>query len=108
MRLIYTRHTENCDERIPALVLIAEKMPELIPMFSQYAKYSKQVTRVCAFSDETPLMMVVSNPELVQALVDGGADVNAVTSKGETALSLAIKGGYHKSAEILRNAGAKE
>ena len=95
------------EERIPLIILIAQKLPELLPRISQYANNSdSRIVRYC--KDETPLMTVVSNPELVQLLIEAGADVNAKTSKGETALSLAIKGGYTKSAKILRNAGAKE
>ena len=105
----YQLINKSCVENIPLMILIAKKLPELLPQIdsSEY-NANLSVTRHCIFSDETPLMTVVSNPELVKLLIDAGADVNAVTSKGETALSRAIKGGFTQSAELLKNAGASE
>jgi len=55
----------------------------------------------------TPLHML--NPTVaVQILIDGGADVNPKNEKGETPLDLAIKDGYEKMADLLRQNGAKE
>ena len=98
---------KNCKKAMPFILLIAEKMPELLIKIDE-SEYDPNsfVTSTCQYDDETPLMTVVSNPDLVQMLIDAGADVNAVTSKGETALSRAIKGGFTKSIDLLKQAGA--
>ena len=47
------------------------------------------------------------NTAAVSLLISAGADVNAQSSSGETALSLAIENGHTEIANILRNAGAR-
>jgi ankyrin repeat protein len=44
--------------------------------------------------------------EVVKALLDAKADVNAKTSKGDTALRLASKNGHKEVVQILKGAGA--
>ncbi|MCC3377119.1 ankyrin repeat domain-containing protein [Cohnella sp. REN36] len=46
------------------------------------------------------------NLEMIRLLIEHGADVNARMEGGETALSLAIKQGNHRVAELLRQNGA--
>jgi len=48
------------------------------------------------------------NKEIVQALLGKGADVNAKTDKGITALLIASKNGDNDIKELLINAGAKK
>ena len=45
---------------------------------------------------------------IVQALLDAGAEVNAKTKVGGTALMLAAGGGNAEVVELLKAAGAKE
>jgi ankyrin repeat protein len=55
---------------------------------------------------ETALMMAASggSPEIVQALLDKGADVNAkFTATGKTALTLAEERGHTLIMELLRS-----
>jgi ankyrin repeat protein len=46
--------------------------------------------------------------EEVQALLEGGADVNAKDDDGQTALTVATQAGHTEIAEMLKKAGAKE
>ena len=57
----------------------------------------------------TNLMMAVdsNNEEVVRFLIKNGANVNAKTKDGDTALSLAVKKGYTNIIEILKANGAK-
>lgn len=47
------------------------------------------------------------NPEIIQALLDSGADVNIKRKDGSTALSQALKKGNTATVAMLRKAGAK-
>lgn len=47
------------------------------------------------------------NPDIVQALLDKGADVNHKAKDGSTALSWALKKGNTKTVALLKQAGAK-
>ena len=103
------RRNENCIEEIPIMIPIIEKFPEMLPEMSKFAKNPNvRLIRHCTTSEETLLMSVVSNPELVQFLIEEGVDVNATNSEGETALSRAVKEGYTQSAELIRNAAAAQ
>lgn len=57
----------------------------------------------------TNLIMAVdsNNEEVVRFLIKNGADVNAKTGDGDTALSLAVKKGYQNIIDILKANGAK-
>jgi ankyrin repeat protein len=57
----------------------------------------------------TPLFWAVddNNKELVSFLVKNGANVNAISNKGKTPLSLAEEGGYDEIVEVLNASGAK-
>ena len=57
----------------------------------------------------TNLIMAVdsNNEEVVRFLIKNGANVNAKTRDGDTALSLAVKKGYTNIIEILKANGAK-
>ncbi len=46
------------------------------------------------------------HPEEIQELIDAGADIEAVNSKGKTALHTAAKAGFAKVIEVLLNNGA--
>jgi hypothetical protein len=48
------------------------------------------------------------NGEIVEVLLDSGADVIARAKHGRTALGWALEGGYSEVAEILRKSGAME
>ena len=57
----------------------------------------------------TPLIVAAknNNEELVRFLIKNGANVNAKTVDGNTALSFAIQEGHNNIADILRSNGAK-
>lgn len=55
-----------------------------------------------------PATSSTGNIEMVDALVRGGADVNARQHDGATALSMARMGHHAEVAELLKAAGAKE
>jgi ankyrin repeat protein len=70
--------------------------------------------RISSFRNDpgfTPLMYAAmterNDPALVQLLIDRGANVNARTSSGETALSLARQRGETKIVAVLRATGAE-
>jgi ankyrin repeat protein len=46
--------------------------------------------------------------ETVKILIDAGADVNAKTQKGDTAMMLAAREGHTEIADMLKQAGARE
>ena len=46
--------------------------------------------------------------EAVRALVRSGADLNAKSGAGESALSIAVARGYEKVAQYLRESGARD
>ena len=54
--------------------------------------------------DGAPLMAAAENghPEVVEALLRVGADVNAKAANGETAMSLATKGGVAEIVQLLK------
>jgi len=58
----------------------------------------------------TPLMVAVAtgNTEIVRALLDAGADVDAMADHGVTALMMTEKNGYIEIAELLEKAGTGE
>lgn len=59
----------------------------------------------------TPIMVAASAspPEVVQLLIEAGADVNAKTDEGEiTALSAAVEAGRDDIVQLLKRAGAVE
>jgi uncharacterized protein len=47
------------------------------------------------------------NPEVVQALIDAKADVNAKARNGDTPLSKASEKGHQQVVELLKKAGAQ-
>src|SRR5262249_44819847 len=57
-----------------------------------------------------PLMLAAGSeyfaPDTIQLLLDQGADVNAMSADGETALDFARRAGQSKVAELLESAGA--
>jgi ankyrin repeat protein len=63
-------------------------------------------------SGMTPLMWATYNehdsPQIIQAFLDKGADVNIKAKDGSTALSWALKKGNTQTVALLRKAGAKE
>jgi ankyrin repeat protein len=60
----------------------------------------------------TPLMWATynehDNPQIIQAFLDKGADVNIKARDGSTALSWAMKKGNTETVALLKKAGAKE
>lgn len=54
----------------------------------------------------TPLHHATRHPELIKAMLEAGADVNARTSRGGTALHWAVLGSNSKSVELLLAGGA--
>ena len=56
--------------------------------------------------DITPLHRATGSPKVVAALIDGGADVNAQDSDGDTPLHWAARHGYLESVKLLLRAGA--
>jgi ankyrin repeat protein len=60
----------------------------------------------------TPLMWATynehDNPQIIQAFLDKGADVNIKAKDGSTALSWAMKKGNTETVALLKKAGAKE
>ena len=60
-------------------------------------------------AEMTPLMWAVQsgNITVVQTLLNHGAAVNVKDDNGDTALSIALKKGYTKIAQILTSRGAK-
>ena len=57
----------------------------------------------------TPLMFAAERAEIgvLQLLIEKGADINAKTDDGRSALSIAVKADRKEAAELLRKAGAK-
>ncbi|MBQ9817337.1 MAG: ankyrin repeat domain-containing protein [Proteobacteria bacterium] len=110
----------NSTHEIPLLILMIRKLPEFVPeLLAKGADPNAQIISVegivyDAPSDpvtvyhETALMEAVSDPDIVKALIDAGADVNVKTSDGDTALKRAKAGNYTKSVELLLKSGAKE
>jgi ankyrin repeat protein len=48
------------------------------------------------------------NTDIIQALLDNGADLDLKTKNGTTALKLAEMRGYSRTADFLKQHGAKE
>lgn len=57
-------------------------------------------------SGQTPLMLVANRPQLLQLLLDHGAQVNATEADGDTALDHAVYAQNLESIELLLAAGA--
>ena len=58
----------------------------------------------------TPLLTLAAEPdteEVIETLLRNGANVNALTANGETALDMAIEGDAEETIEILKKYGAK-
>ena len=60
----------------------------------------------------TPLMWATYNehdsPQIIQAFLDKGADINIKAKDGSTALSWAMKKGNTETVALLKKVGAKE
>jgi hypothetical protein len=114
----------NSTRAVPLLILMIQKHPEFVKeILDRGANPNAQIviengTRVYHLSgresfyssktyEDSALMVAVPYPEIVEALIKAGADVNAHTSEGDTALKRAKKGGYTESVELLKKAGAK-
>jgi ankyrin repeat protein len=67
------------------------------------------VSVACGPNDLTPLMLAAEfgHEDVVRQLIDHGADVNARTKGGETALLLAVQYKQEKTAALLRASGAR-
>ena len=106
---------------IPTFILVIQKLPELVPaMLTKGANPNAQIIidesiKIVRFDltyekvdrkkyMDTALMAAVSNPDVVKVLIEAGADVNAKTSEGETALKRAKSKGYAESVKLLTEA----
>ena len=69
---------------------------------STLSTYS-QHTDTCAQDGATPLFMAAwkGHLEVVRELVEAGADKSVQTNRGDTALSVAQRMGYHDIADLL-------
>jgi ankyrin repeat protein len=65
------------------------------------------VANVLAEAADKDFITAAFEGELVRALIDAKADVNAKTKDGQTALGLASSRGHAAVAQLLRQAGAK-
>jgi uncharacterized protein len=72
---------------------------------------TSNINTVDGFGGMTPLMWAAynehDNPQIIQTLLDNGAEINIKAKNGATALSWAMKKGNTKTVELLRKAGAK-
>ncbi len=75
-------------------------------------KKTKNVNTIDSLAGMTPLMWATynehDNPQIIQALLDNGADINIKAKDGSTALTWALKKGNTATVALLRKAGAKE
>jgi ankyrin repeat protein len=78
--------------------------------FDESDRRARLLDAVFRISGWTPLMQSVQQTDIegVRRLVDSGADVNAKTVFGETALALASAAGQQEIVEILLDAGARD
>ena len=114
----------NSSEAVPLLILTIKKYPEFVEEVLQrgadpnaqiisdngiryYHTDGTESYKPNIKYGDTALMTAVSMPNVVKLLIKAGADVNAKTSDGDTALKRAQKGNYTKTIELLKNAGAK-
>ena len=92
----------------PLTASVALATPELVKTLLD-AGASLQTTDVRGM---TPLMLAVANDrqniDVIRMLIARGADVNAKSRAGETALDWAVKIGAKPAIEALRGAGAEE
>ena len=77
-------------------------------LFWQNDTYRLHVFSLLVAGDSTPLMEAASGgyADIVKLLIDHGANVNAKSSVGNTALTYACCGGYEDVVKILLDAGA--
>ncbi len=74
-------------------------------------KKTKNINTIDSLAGMTPLMWATynehDNPQIIQALLDNGADVNIKAKDGSTALSWALKKGNTATVALLKKAGAE-
>jgi ankyrin repeat protein len=46
--------------------------------------------------------------DIIQMLIEAGADINAKDSRGDSALKISVRGGYTRITELLKKSGAAE
>jgi ankyrin repeat protein len=101
----------GCDSPVPVPPLCMAARSGDTVQIAALIKSGAVVDERGGINNWTPLMHAVhkNQPKAVRALIDAGADVNAVAgARGrDTALRLAEIQGLHEIAEILREHGAQ-
>jgi ankyrin repeat protein len=86
-----------------------QNQPKLV---NRLLEKTNNINGIDSIAGMTPLMWATlneyDNPQIMQALIDKGANVNAKAKDGSTALSWAMKKGNTKTVAVLRKAGALE
>lgn len=72
------------------------------------AKHSGELEKASDIVDSTPLILAAEagKTEIVRALLDAGANVNAATNRDWTSLHYAIQKGHAETAQLLIDRGA--
>ena len=114
----------NQSLKVPVLILMIQKFPEFVQeMIDKGTDPNAETVRIHGmrtfYADghetyqegithlETALMAAVAHPDIVEALIKAGANVNATTSSGDTALKIAKAKKYTQTVKLLLKAGAK-
>ncbi len=89
---------------IAALASVVERLPQTL----EHRQYRMSHIGAIASASQTPLHYCCcrNDLEVLHYLIDAGADIDAVTSRGETALELAIRYGHADMPQILLEACA--
>ena len=77
--------------------MMALQEPEMQPLMERYAQATPPLSLAAAFG----------NTEIVQLLIEGGADMDLTDEQGRSAIAIAIQEGHQEIVQLLEKAGAR-
>ncbi len=103
------RVKQRSKEQMSAAALFNAILKQRVPMVKSMLKTGLPSERVMSADGMTPLMASASvgNVELAEIMLEHGCNPHAKNFKGETALDIALRGGFTDCARVIEKAQSK-